>query len=477
MPAKSPHAAYELYFLTMKMRIFRMGKRLLGLYLLYVLVSILIPPLFHKAAGPNLSPSPGDAGAERVCCVDDNVDALLWRLRLIDTARERIVLSTFDLRDDQSGRDIMAALLNAAERGVNVQVIVDGVIGAVNLTGRSDFCAFAASPNIEVKLYNPISLLKPWRLNYRLHDKYLIADDCAYILGGRNTCDLFLGDYVDTYNIDRDIVTFVQAPGENTSLSQLQEYFSRVWELRCSRSVKARQTKRVYEARQGLIRHGSMLRERYPDAYGPFDWEAATVPARSIRLLSNGPEAKNKEPRLWADLCSLMKRGSSILIQTPYIVCNRTMYGDLAEICGAAGDVRLMTNAPEGGANPFGCSDYLLQKGRVSRCGIELAEWLGGQSLHTKTILIDDSISVVGSCNMDMRSAYLDTELMLVIDCPELNRELREKFDRMAEQSILVLPDGSESLGARCEAPEGAALKLMGYCVFGLLLQPFRYLV
>lgn len=40
-----------------------------------------------------------------------------------------------------------------------------------------------------------------------------------------------------------------------------------------------------------------------------------------------------------------------------------------------------------------------------------------GQSLHTKTILVDDHISMIGSYNLDLRSTYLDTELMLVIDC------------------------------------------------------------
>ena len=52
--------------------------------------------------------------------------------------------------------------------------------------------------------------------------------------------------------------------------------------------------------------------------------------------------------------------------------------------------------------------------------GINIWEYEGGYSYHGKSILIDDDLSVIGSFNMDMRSAYLDTELMLVIrskDC------------------------------------------------------------
>ncbi len=47
------------------------------------------------------------------------------------------------------------------------------------------------------KLYNPINLMTPWKINYRLHDKYLIVDGKQYLLGGRNTNDLFLGEYKD----------------------------------------------------------------------------------------------------------------------------------------------------------------------------------------------------------------------------------------------------------------------------------------
>ena len=50
--------------------------------------------------------------------------------------------------------------------------------------------------------------------------------------------------------------------------------------------------------------------------------------------------------------------------------------------------------------------------------------------MHTKSILIDDRLSLIGSFNWDMRSVYLDTELMLLVDCPALNAALRERTDR-----------------------------------------------
>ena len=63
------------------------------------------------------------AGVERICCIDDNEEALLWRLRMIGTAKESIVLSTFDLRADDNGTKILAALNCAAARGVKIQLL------------------------------------------------------------------------------------------------------------------------------------------------------------------------------------------------------------------------------------------------------------------------------------------------------------------------------------------------------------------
>ena len=69
----------------------------------------------------------GKKNAERIRCIDDNEEALLWRLRMIGNAKKSIVLSTFDLRPDDSGTKIIAALYTAAERGVQVQILIDGI--------------------------------------------------------------------------------------------------------------------------------------------------------------------------------------------------------------------------------------------------------------------------------------------------------------------------------------------------------------
>ena len=97
--------------------------------------------------------------------------------------------------------------------------------------------------------------------------------------------------------------------------------------------------------------------------------------------------------------------------------------------------------------------------------------------MHTKSILIDDRLSVIGSHNWDMRSAYLDTELMLLVDCPALNAALREQTEEMMRQSRLVSPDGTETAGAAYIAPEISPLKTALQTVIRILIRPFRFVL
>ena len=70
---------------------------------------------------------------------------------------------------------------------MKIQILVDGVSGAVRMEGRELFYALSSHPNVEIRIYNPLNLLTPWKLMGRMHDKYVIVDEKAYLLGGRNT--------------------------------------------------------------------------------------------------------------------------------------------------------------------------------------------------------------------------------------------------------------------------------------------------
>ena len=125
-------------------------------YLLYAVLTAILVPLPQKEAGGELwrqyeARLDTSAAQERVMTIEDSDSALLLRLQLIESAQRELIFSTFDLRADESGQDVMSALCAAAERGVQVRMIVDGLNGFLHLQGDATLRALAAAENVEVR--------------------------------------------------------------------------------------------------------------------------------------------------------------------------------------------------------------------------------------------------------------------------------------------------------------------------------------
>ena len=444
---------------------------------IYLLVCLLVPPLLgvHQKSPRQLALHTCEQ--ERICLIENNEDALRWRLRMIRQAQEEIILSTFDFRADNSGSDVIAALLDAADRGVQVRLILDGINSQLRLSGSAAFQALAAQENVTVLYYNPISLTGLGRVNYRCHDKYLIIDRSAYLMGGRNTNDLFLGTGGKArQNMDLDVVVYGDA-SEASSVRDLLDYFETIWALDTNREFRADpENSRVKAA-------AAALRERWAailDAgqITPIDYPAETIPTNSVAILMGDPGAKNKEPVLLNTLTALMASGKeNVLLQTPYIICNSAMYDALKQVADSTGKVQILTNDPWSGANPWGCTDFLNQKKNILKTGASVYQWNGDVSMHTKMMLVDDRISILGSFNWDMRSAYLDTEMMLLVDSPQLNQILREQTDTMLRQSNAISPDGTQTAGTAYIAPPFSLFKQVFQNLLRIFIPLFRHLL
>ena len=388
-----------------------------------------------------------ETGGERAAILSDNVEALAERIRLISCARERIILSTFEFRSDESGKDMLAALLAAADRGVQVQILMDGVPAFKNLQLPDDPCfqALSSHGNVQIAIYNPVSLLKPWKLMGRLHDKYLIADDTAYILGGRNTYDFFLGDYGDYKNYDWDVLIWEDSgPGE--SMSALLDYFSEVWELPLCRIWKddpSLETRwRVADARKMLEERYADLQKAHPDWFEPCNYLEMTKEVNHIELLANPTHCYAKEPVVFYEMTELMKQaGEEVRFHTPYIICDDWMLQRLAEVCESVKDAVMMTNSAANNGNPFGAMDYRKNRADILKTGVSILEYDGGVSYHGKCFVIDDRLSGIGSFNWDMRSAYIDTEIMLVIDSGQINEDMRLEMAEYEKKALTVLDE------------------------------------
>ena len=414
-------------------------------------------------------------GTERVSYLNDNVEALLYRLRMAEEAKKEIILSTFDFNSDHAGHDIMSVLYQAANRGVKVRIIVDGISGFLDLKGDPWFQALVSHDNVNIRTYNPVNLLKPWTMQARLHDKYFIVDDKMYLLGGRNTANLFLGDYSSKKNIDRELFVYETQASSGSSIYQLKDYFEHVWASPDSKNYTCRKmTDKVKNCITQLEKQYLDLQTQYPQAYEAWNWESLTKETQKVSLLSNPVNAGNKEPWMWYALNQLMKQGEKVTIYTPYIICGKEMYQDLHQLIQNGTCVDIITNAVSSGANPWGCTDYLNQKENIWKTGANVYEFMGKHSCHTKALLIDNHMTILGSYNMDMRSTYQDTELMLAVDSPELNAEIAKEMETDKTYSRTMEDDGTYTYGEYYKEKEMSTGKKIFYAVLRVVTIPIR---
>ena len=391
---------------------------------------------------------------ERAKVISDNGEALDERLRLISQAEEEIILSTFEFDSDTSGTQMIAALADAADRGVKVRVLVDGFPYLTTMWGNPKFLALAQTENVEIRVYNPVRPWKPWGIMGRLHDKYLIADRTAYILGGRNTFDFFLGDQKGYKNYDWDMLVYTKEASGDSSLEQVRSYFESVWKMpECKTFGKSRfwkQNPSVKKAEGEIADAVKTLKEAYGDELGKIDYESITLPVNQIQLISNPTHILAKEPVVFYTITELMKQAKEeVVFHTPYVICDDWMLERLKEVCEGAKDVKMMTNSVANNGNPFGAMDYQKNKEKIRDTGVGILEYDKGVSYHGKCFTIDDRLAAIGSFNWDMRSAYLDTELMLVVDSREVNEQLRDEMKKYEQHALKVT--GKDTY----EVPEG----------------------
>ena len=456
-------ACYIVYYARMlmnkpvtsgKIKMWKPVTAILGFVLVYVIINLTVA-VVSSSKQPAYS---GDGqvaiwntgGSERAVIVEDNSDALLNRVRMIQNAQSEIVLSTFDFMSDESGRIMLGALCEAADRGVKVEVVVDGFDGVLHMKWNPYFYALSAKENVTLMMYNEINPFTMYKGMARMHDKYLVVDRQIYMLGGRNTFNYFLGNYSDYKNYDRDVLVWRSEPAaeqESASVNDILAYYETVKNSgECSMFASGKHIADWYCVKRAEERIAEDYKEycdEHEELSSDYSYEENTFPVDGIALLSNPVNAGVKEPVVWYKLMSLVGSAeTSVKLHTPYIICNDVMY-DTFTGAAAGKEVSVMTNSVANNGNSFGAADLEKNRDKMLATGISLLEYEGGVSYHGKSMVIDDDISVVGSFNMDMRSAYLDTELMLVIKSDELNTQLRDIMSDYEKSAVTALPDGT----------------------------------
>lgn len=468
---------------------------LLILYVIYMILGATLPFVSHKEVSDSVKEKLdvnrffGDGvSVDRAAVVEDSDEALDIRLRMLNDAKEKIIMSSFSFKTDRSSREVFATVLAAADRGVKVEIIADGLSAGIDMKRDPMYYVLAAHDNITIKYYNLFSLLEPWSFNGRLHDKYVIIDDRMLILGGRNTSNYFLGTYnTKVLSYDRDIFVYNTVAGTDRSgesvIHEVEEYFYTLWNYKDSEivfdKVPISRKSKITSAKNMLEEtYQNLLAERSDIMSEEFDYMAYTVPTNKITLITNPIHIMSKEPYIWYQINELMQNAKErVIIQTPYVVLNKTMENDLSKLKGKLKQFDILINSVEVGDNYMASSDYLFNKQDVLDTGATIYEFAGEHSMHDKSVLIDDDISIIGSYNFDMRSVYLDTETMLVVHGEEFNEELENVMNSMKEQSYEVDSKGEYVAGEDVALPELPWWKKIAFRVTSVLFQIIRYLL
>lgn len=466
----------------------------MGFILLYMVIGAVGPFFYYKNVKKETKESfssedcySDSTGVDRAMLLETNKSAWDERIRLFSQAKERIILSTFDMRDGRSTRDLLSVLYKRAEEGIHIKILVDGISGAIRMEGNELFYALSSHPNVEVKLYNKLNPVFPWKTQGRMHDKYVIADDMAYILGGRNTFDYFIGDYPNkNMSYDREVLIYnTDSQGRDSgksSLYQVEDYFNRMWEKKECKlfhdDSKLQEDEKVKDIIEMLRERYQKLRKENPELFEPYSYQEHTYETNKVTLLSNPTGIYGKEPVLFCKLAELMKNADDrVIIHTPYVVCNGYMKRELREIAEKIPDCRMVINSVENGDNFMASSDYLYRKKGVFETGVSLLEYDGGVSYHGKSVVIDDDMSIIGSYNLDLRSTYVDTELMLAVQSKGLTEELTGYMEKMEEDCRRVTGPDTYEVPENVQVEEIPVWKKIAMRVVGLIMQPFRCMV
>ena len=462
------------------------------LYLAYVVCTAALPYVRPKEVSDSFAGVVADYNfygaspcTDRVALVEYPSDSLEARLHILDEAERTIDVSYYAIHMGETADIFLGALLHAAERGVQVRILVDGVSGGLTSRHSAEAVAIGAHPNIELRLYNRMNVLKPWTWNGRLHDKYIIVDDRLLLLGGRNIGDKYFApeSYDGKVSYDRDVLVYNTqwlAGGRDSVLFDVRDYMDSIWNGEDVSEPFSKDSDGGGRRRQELVEMylGYRAGNPQPFDHSGDDYEAMTYPANKITFIHNDTNIGQKEPKAGYVLAELLLDAEeSVIMQSPYVILD----GDLQDLLDALGsgevDANILTNSMYSSSNPLAHTAYHSDRREIAESGVGLWEYQGENVIHAKTYLIDDRMAVIGSYNLDPRSAYIDTELLLAIDSPEFTRYVKKVQSEYFSQSLQVSPDGDYFPGQVASESEPSMLKTVMIYALMLPVVLFKFLI
>jgi cardiolipin synthase len=334
----------------------------------------------------------------RLTLLTEGPDRLSALLGLIDGASRSVRLLYYIYRDDRSGEEVYAAIERAIDRGVSVSLLIDGFGAYI----RDEYFAPLIAKGLVYCRFHP-SLGRRYLI--RCHQKLALADGetdaCRVLIGGFNIEDSYFGSIEE--GAWRDLGLMVDGP----AAGRLASYYD---ELMGWSQVKGNR-----------IRSLNRIIHRYSENHGRLQW-------------TFGGPTRGLSPWARATSRDLLSSNDVELIAA-YFAPTPAMLRRISRV-GRRGRARVITAAKSDNHATIAAARYTYRN--LFRRGAQVYEYQLTK-LHSKLVVLDD-IAHIGSSNLDIRSIYLNLEMMLRVDDPEFAMMLRAYFEHELEGSLEITP-------------------------------------
>ena len=427
-------------------------------------------PLASALAAPERA-HPGQSGFR---VLSEGTQALQMRIALARSATKTLDMQYYIAEEDTTGKLLLGAALYAADHGVRVRMLVDDLnfkdIDRV-------MAALNSHDNIEIRVFNPFGsaetsfyqrsenvFTKIGAFTRRMHNKAMISDNQIAIVGGRNLGDEYFSASPTLQFRDIDVLATGPIAADISASFDAYWNDSNAYPLRALNKQKF-DPQELDDMRNELRAHWRKNADPYnakplnatplatqiaKDELG-LVWASAEFKADSPEKMKL-PADQYKSPPMQRLVELMHGAQKEFLITSPYFVPHQAGVDALGELTKRGVSVKVLTNslaATDAIAVQAGYSPYrvpLLER------GVELYEFkptpgdepptaglFGSRSkasLHAKTYVIDRNTLVIGSMNLDPRSAHLNTELALVIHSAPLAGEVARLFDNATQPAL-----------------------------------------
>ena len=340
-----------------------------------------------------------DVENDRIALIRLPEDRLSSVTSLIDGAQTSLKLFYYMFEDDIVGTVVLERLIAALKRGVSVRLMIDSFGSSV--TREKFFELFIASGG-KFGVFSP-----RFNTSYfvRNHQKMLLVDDRCALVGGFNIGARYFGKHMDSSSDEtswEDTGLLVEGP----SVKRLAEYYAEL--------------SRWIDSDNSNIRTLRKMVRRWDPGEGALQW------------LVSGPS--NRLSRWASRIKHDLEQGSNVSMVMAYFSPGQGMLRRIARIARRGGKASLILAGKSDNGATIGASRLLY--GFLLKRKVGIAEF-DPRRLHAKLVVVDD-VTYIGSANFDMRSLFINVEIMLRIKSPEFAEYVCKEIDDMRRNSTPI---------------------------------------